>query len=108
VTSVIDSCKEIGKKREKQFFLHLIVVKNKILEEKRYIIKFRLNSSFALQYRKVHRFGEKEKKSFFSVLSAKATFNAVLIRLVAQVKISLLLKIQWRKYYNLYKSFVYT
>ncbi len=35
----------------------------------------------------------------------KNYFNAVLIRLVAQVKISLLLKIQWRKYYNLYKSF---
>ncbi len=35
------------------------------------------------------------------------SFNAVLIRLVAQVKISLLLKLQWRKCYNLYKSFVY-
>jgi hypothetical protein len=39
---------------------------------------------------------------------AATNFNAVLIRLVAQVKISLLLKIQWRKCYNLYKRFVYT
>ncbi len=34
-------------------------------------------------------------------------FNAVLIRLVAQVKISLLLKIKCYKCYNLYESFVY-
>ncbi len=38
---------------------------------------------------------------------AQHVFNAVLIRLVAQVKISLLLKIQWQKCYNLYESFVY-
>ena len=38
---------------------------------------------------------------------AATNFNAVLIRLVAQVKISLLLKIQWQKCYNLYESFVY-
>jgi hypothetical protein len=34
-------------------------------------------------------------------------FNAVLKRLVAQVKISLLLKIQWQKSYNLCASFAY-
>jgi hypothetical protein len=40
-------------------------------------------------------------------LVTDAFFNAILIRLVAQVKISLLLKIQWQKCYTLYKSFVY-
>jgi hypothetical protein len=40
-------------------------------------------------------------------LNDECFFNAVSIRLVAQVKISLLLKIQWQMSYNLYESFVY-